>query len=70
MPEHHPTPEQPADPTESISQELGAAALKEPAFDENLECTSCGAHIAEPCDPECPREIARLKAEEAEENKS
>ncbi len=67
MPEHIPTPEQPADPIEPLNQELGAAALKDPAFDENNECTSCGAHIAEPCDPECPREIARLRAEAQEE---
>lgn len=23
-------------------------------FDENNQCTGCGAHIADPCDPECP----------------
>lgn len=28
--------------------------LGQPEFDANNECRACGAHIAEPCSPECP----------------
>lgn len=32
--------------------------MAETVYDEHNECTVCGAHIADPHNPECPTQVA------------